>query len=150
MLLAPLSLPAAVPSHLPPARHALRRIGPRSRRAAAAGAGSAAAWLPNLLLLWLCAGLASAALAPGLLWSRGGGWSAAFWLIGAPLFDLAWLARARLARCGVAAMSALRRRVRGRNAAVRLPRQPRMRPGRAAAAAARHLERPLPANDHSA
>ncbi len=99
MLLAPLSLPvaatrASVPrSTIQPPPRAL----PRRRATPVNAARDPAPW-PALLLAWWLAGLAAVLIAPDLWWSRAGGWSAAFWLLGAPLLDLAWLARYRLGR----------------------------------------------------
>ncbi len=47
------------------------------------------------LLLWLLAGMAIAVLLPQCLGSRSMGAGGAFWLIGAPLLDLAWVWRVR-------------------------------------------------------
>ncbi len=50
----------------------------------------------RVLLAWFVVGCGVALLFPQSLFSRSAGASAAFWLVGAPLLDLAWLARARL------------------------------------------------------
>jgi len=50
----------------------------------------------RVLLAWLVAGSGVALLFPQSLFSRSAGASAAFWLVGAPLLDLAWLTRTHL------------------------------------------------------
>jgi hypothetical protein len=111
MLLAPLSFPPSLraPSHRPTRR--------RVR-------------LDAVLIAWLLVGCAVVMLVPAV---RGGhllGATLPFWLVAAPLVDLAWIGRERLARRGGTWISALRSR---REA----PRNVRsQRPARAAACSA--------------
>lgn len=82
--------------------------------------GNASRSLPNTsawLLVWALGGIVAVALFPSL---RGGGWagmSVPFWLVGAPLINLAWLVRSQ-------AMSALRKGISGLGRA--LSTQPRV------------------------
>ncbi|KAB2899799.1 MAG: hypothetical protein DWB45_06725 [Xanthomonadales bacterium] len=131
MLLAPLSLPDT----------ATRTGGPRSttlpplhrlpqRRAKPVNAAREHAPWPVLLHVWWLAGLAVMLIAPNLWWSRAGGWSAAFWLLGAPLLDLAWLARRRLGRGLATALkaAAARRRRPAMRRQARVQQRPRRAP----------------------
>lgn len=131
MLLAPLSLPDT----------ATRTGGPRSttlpplhalpqRRAKPVNAAHGHAPWPALLHAWWLAGLAAMLIAPNLWWNRAGGWSTAFWLLGAPLLDLAWLARSRLGHglaTALQAAAARRRRPATRRQA-RVQQRPRRAP----------------------
>jgi hypothetical protein len=54
--------------------------------------------VPAWLLVWLAAGIALLACMPSLRASTAAGASGPFWLVGAPLLDLAWLRRARIAK----------------------------------------------------
>ena len=47
----------------------------------------------RVLLAWLAVGCGVALLFPQFLFSRSAGASVVFWLVGAPLLDLAWLSR---------------------------------------------------------
>lgn len=96
MLLAPLTLPASGTGPHPSQRpRPLRRIG--TPLAAATAPRSRWAWW------WLLLGIAALALVPSLAWSHTLGWSGAYWLVAAPLLELAWLGRRRLARVCAAA-----------------------------------------------
>ena len=53
-------------------------------------------YIGNSLALCVGVGCGVALLFPQSLFSRSAGASVAFWLVGAPLLDLAWLARTRL------------------------------------------------------
>ena len=108
MLLAPLSVPSTmpVPSSRPPRR--------RMR-------------LDAVLVAWLLVGCAVVLLVPAVRGGRLLGATLPFWLVAAPLLDLAWIGRERLARRSGTWISAFRsRRPAPRN--VR-----RQRPARAAA-----------------
>jgi hypothetical protein len=113
MLLAPLSVPPPLgaPSNRPPRR------------------GRRAPRLNAVLVVWLVVGCAVVLLVPAV---RGGqlfGATLPFWLIAAPLVDLAWLGRDRLATRARRRVSALGSRPAPRN--VR-----RQGPARAAACSA--------------
>ena len=49
--------------------------------------------LPAWLLVWAIGGIVAVALFPGLRGGGVAGMSVPFWLVGAPLINLAWLAR---------------------------------------------------------
>ncbi len=51
--------------------------------------------LPPWLLVWAVGGLVAFVLFPALRGGGAGGMSVPFWLVGAPLINLAWLARGR-------------------------------------------------------
>jgi hypothetical protein len=112
MLLAPLSVPSSLGmSDLPPRR---ARRAPR----------------PNAVLVaWLLVGCAVVLLVPAVRGGRLFGATLPFWLVAAPLVDLAWIGRERLAtrtRCWISAL--------GSRSAPRNVR--RQRPARSAACSA--------------
>ena len=104
MFLAPIALPRDAEIRTAPSTSA--RASVRSTRAAPPSRGEASragparpierAAVRNLMLVWLAAGCTVALLFPHWLSSRSAGASVAFWLVGAPLIDLAWLCRARI------------------------------------------------------
>ena len=111
MLLAPLSIPPSL--RAPSSRPARRRLR-----------------LDAVLVAWLLVGCAIVMLVPAVRGGRLLGATLPFWLVAAPLVDLAWIGRERLARRTERWISALRsRRPAPRN--VR-----RQRPVRAAACSA--------------
>jgi len=64
----------------------------------------------RVLLVWLVAGCGVALLLAPSLFSRSAGASVVFWLVGAPLIDLAWLSRAQIFSAFRRAMSVRRPR----------------------------------------
>jgi hypothetical protein len=84
MFLAPLSVPPSpsTPSHRSP-RASRRRIR-----------------LDAMLIAWLAIGCAAVLLVPAMRGGRLLGATLPFWLVAAPLVDLAWLSRRDLARIG--------------------------------------------------
>jgi hypothetical protein len=105
----PLEDPAMLVASLPsPA--SLQASGPRRKTAARArtavmGRGTPAALrgatAPAWLWLWLIAGAGLIVCVPALRGNALTGATLPFWLVGAPLLDLAWLQRAALARAVV-------------------------------------------------
>lgn len=102
MFVAPLSLPRSAQSR-PAAARRSRPAPPRTTRGPRrADVVRETRWpieraaVRNMLYAWLLAGCAVALLFPQCLTSRSLGAGAVFWLVGAPLLDLAWLSRARL------------------------------------------------------
>ena len=75
------------------------------------------------MLVWLAAGCTVALLFPHWLSSRSAGASVAFWLVGAPLIDLAWLCHARI----VAVLRSMRPELRTHRQAQRIVVQSRSR-----------------------
>ena len=112
MFVAPLVIPASLE-----AGRETRRV--RARPRVAVRTAEATTVAPLFLLAWLASGLlllacVRAARGNGLL-----GATLPFWLVGAPLLDLAWLWRARQARmlaraCGAARRLLVRRGARSR------------------------------------
>ena len=107
MFLAPITLPRDAETAPSPSKPSSKsaRVRAESRRVARASRHADAvrpermierAAVKRVLLAWLVLGCAIALLFPQSLFSRSAGASAAFWLVGAPLVDLAWLSRARL------------------------------------------------------
>ena len=91
MLVAPLALPMSSTSH----RHratAQQVWHPVSR----ARSNSSVAWAPILLSAWLVIGFAGLIAVPAARGSASLGATLPFWLVVAPLLDLAWLKRANL------------------------------------------------------
>lgn len=107
MFLAPLSVPPSLPA---PSRRPARRVR-----------------LDALLVAWLIVGCAVVLLVPAVRGGRLLGVTLPFWLVAAPLVDLAWIGRERLAQKTGLWISAFRSR---RPARRNLRRQ---RPARAAA-----------------
>lgn len=149
MLLAPLSLPPAVaparsapgvassPGFAPSRRRAARIVTSPAPAAAVAPPGSDAARRRSLLL-WALAGLLVVMLVPA---ARPGpllGWSLPFWLVLAPLLNLAWLTRRQwpvALRAHVRRAAARRRPGARRLPARRMPAQGALRSRRARSAA---------------
>jgi hypothetical protein len=77
----------------------------------------------GFLLAWVLAGLATLALVPFARGDRMLGATLPFWLIAAPLLDLAWIERRRLARySALRVKDAVRRRRATARGAIRLRR----------------------------
>lgn len=107
MFLAPITLPRAAEAAPSPSKSSSKsacmradsgRVMRASRRIDAMRSERAIerVAVKRVLLAWLLLGCAVALLFPHGLFSRSAGASVAFWLVGAPLVDLAWLSRARL------------------------------------------------------
>jgi hypothetical protein len=89
MLVAPLVLSTPSPSR--------RRIPARTLPRPAPASGYArAAWIQVVLFLWLLIGIGAVIAVPAARSNDAFGATLPFWLIGAPLLDLAWLKRGHL------------------------------------------------------
>lgn len=91
MLVAPLALPA-------PSASRRRRASAQQARHSASRARNnpRVAWAPILLSVWLVIGIGGLIAVPGARGSAILGATLPFWLVVAPLLDLAWLKRANL------------------------------------------------------
>lgn len=121
MFLAPITLPrdvevASVPSKPARLRAKPARVvrAPRSANAMNPERAMERAAVKRVLLAWLAIGCVVALLFPHWLFSRSAGASVAFWLIGAPLIDIAWLSRVRIVAACRRALSARRPRSQAR------------------------------------
>ncbi|MFI4970234.1 MAG: hypothetical protein ACHP7D_08495 [Lysobacterales bacterium] len=109
MFVAPLPVSERSTQH----RRPIARRGVRSTPRARSRLGNTSA-APVVVLAWLALGSAALLFVPAARGTALLGASVPFWLIAAPLIDLAWLERARLwrglskVRCAVAAVGAVR------------------------------------------
>jgi len=91
------------------------------------------------LLAWLALGIGLCICVPAARGGEGAGATIPFWLIAAPLLNLAWLERARLLKAAAALLQSAARtagsRRRSRMAVARAPARPRPAPGRLRGAA---------------